>query len=157
MVWWNVILKHGLSMLCIISPCSFQEFLFNALHEVSPWLSLYYLDIVKAKTFKEIFDKISPEEVARTCTSFNIMLLIPLEALCLYHAICWIADSVLWIFYIYIFISRNDYRQKISLTSALSLKVCFWEYFSADYSKIQELPWCCNFNVHFLRCSIALN
>ena len=34
----------------------FQEFLFNAWYEVSPWLSQYYLDTVKANTFKEIFD-----------------------------------------------------------------------------------------------------
>ena len=37
-------------------PCSFQEFVSNAWHSVSPWLSLYYLDTVKAKTFKEILD-----------------------------------------------------------------------------------------------------
>ena len=42
----------------------FQEFLFNAWYEVSPWQSQNYLDTVKANTFKEIFDKLSPIEVS---------------------------------------------------------------------------------------------
>ena len=71
-------LKHGLSMVRVVLPCSLQQILFNAWHDVSLCLSLYNLNTVTANTFKEIFHKLKlPEEVVRTCTSLNRMLFTP--------------------------------------------------------------------------------